>query len=489
VNDFKLWDPKEHARLLASRARRVAATWKKVRRAVQGSVAAWWSEPARALIDTIASPTVDAGLVALGDELSDLVTLQARFDAHRAGEREALADLVDTLGSRGEHLFALMPRGRLPRNPAPAVQKVLRSIQEELEARLVVQWGIDPMRASLQGGTISIATRLSPSWGGSPRSLVLGRARAILDGKSPLPPRLRFRFERGGRYFLSGNGIALSGKLGGEWSIRAPRRSVTLPARVGPWPILPVVVGEDGGKGSKPTDSAIAQQPARIALAREILAAAWPAGARTVDDFTRVIIPVFQPEVVSYSFASVPGWSYINLFHRDFVDLVDDLLHENAHHHLNHILADAPLLVGNDDELIYYSPWRETLRPLRGILHSVFTFHAGAELFRRLWRAIEGGVDLPRPFTDGERKKIAARCLEETLQVRYSLIDLEHAHRRKKLNARGFALARAIGRDMAGFASLEPALRKTIRGTRFERSLKKLEATLAERRALAARVR
>lgn len=474
--DFRLWDAGEHARLLASRARAVARQWRSVRRAVDGEVAAHWPEPARALIELAPASSLDAPLVALADELEELVELQAAWDCG------AIDELVDHFAS-SEHLMTLMPRGRLPRDPRPAVRRILDGIQRDLTARLVVQVAIDQPDPPPSRGSLRVEPRLAPSWGHAPGRLLLGRARAVVEGA--IPRRLRFDFDLDG-FALVGAGLRLAGAWGGEWAIRAPSLRVELVPRVGPWPLLPTVVDEDGrsARGRRRRLRDRAELIARIERARAVLAEAWPAGARCVDDFTRAVIPVAQSQIVSYSFAPVPGWSYINLYDRDFVDLVDDLVHENAHHHLNHILADAPLLTdaGTEEDLIYYSPWREALRPLRGILHSVFTFAAGAELFRHL-------ADLPRPFSTGERAKIAARCLEETAQVRYSLEDLAHAARRGRLTGRGRAMVDAIARDMRGFDAIAPSLRRKIAGTRWRTRIAALERSLRARARGRARAR
>jgi HEXXH motif-containing protein len=401
-----------------------------------------------------------------------------------------------------------MPKGRLPRDPARSVRRVLATIQDELVARLVLQWAIDGAERPARAGSLALHPRYSPSWGSTSHSLLLGRGRVLLVGEAPLPVAWRFEWDaRGYRLASSGRGppIVLSGRFTapGHWSIRAPEREVQIVPYAGPWPLLPPVIDEDGARakpiypapGSRAFRGALlAEAPAqadRIDRARAVLAAAWPEGARTVDAFTRAIIPVTQPEVVSYSFAPVPGWSYINLYDRDFIDLIDDLVHENAHHHLNHILAGSPLLVrgrGTDESLIYYSPWRETLRPLRGILHSVFTFAAGAELFRRLWLALSTGRSLPHEFTKSERRKIAARCLEETLQVRYSLIDLAHAHRSGRLDEHGAALAHDLGSALRRFDRLAPRLWRALKGTAEARRLRRLEKLLDEKRALTRRI-
>jgi HEXXH motif-containing protein len=480
------------AALLEARARTQAATWRRVQRAVDGDVRSWWSPSERTLLHGVPKGDLDAPLVALAGELEDLVALEARWDDRGRGEPKALDDVVSAL--LDDHALALMPHGRLPPDPAPAVRRVLDRIKEELVARLVLQWAVDGASAPTKPGAIDLHLFQAPSWGASPRAIVLGRARAVLASATPLPQRFRFTWDRRG-FALSSVGARPPVRLGGtwgarEWQIHAPARRLEPVLMAGPWPLLPPIV--EAGARPNPA-SLLAATPAKVQVQRieralAVLEAAWPDGARTVRAFTRVLIPVTQPEVVSYSFAPVPGWSYINLYHRDFVDLIDDLVHENAHHHLNHLISRTALYRTTDDNLVYYSPWRETLRPLRGILHSVFTFSRGAELFSRLWRALESSRPLPHRFDRRQRQKIAARCLEETLQVRYSLVDLAHAGRAGQLTTAGRVLVRALERESTVRRDLEPTLARAIRGTRAAHKLATLSHTLEERRGQTARV-
>ena len=53
---------------------------------------------------------------------------------------------------------------------------------------------------------------------------------------------------------------------------------------------------------------------------------------------TSRIIPLKAKGVVSFSYRHRPGLSFINCFDRDNLDLIDDVIHENSHHHLNLLL-------------------------------------------------------------------------------------------------------------------------------------------------------
>lgn len=167
----------------------------------------------------------------------------------------------------------------------------------------------------------------------------------------------------------------------------------------------------------------------------------WPEGARNVGLLTSRIIPLRASGVVSFSYRHRPGLSFINCFDRDQFDLIDDLIHENSHHQLNLYLRKDDLLHGEHTEEIFYSPWRRSLRPLRGILHATFTFTMGALLFDRL-------ASSPT-LTNVDRVRACARCFEEVESVTYSLRDLSFAARRLGwLSESGVELVRTLKREI-----------------------------------------
>jgi HEXXH motif-containing protein len=169
----------------------------------------------------------------------------------------------------------------------------------------------------------------------------------------------------------------------------------------------------------------------RMQRALDVIESAWPEGNRLLRLLTSRIVPLKASGVVSFSYRHRPGLSAINCFHRDRLDLIDDLIHENSHHHLNLLLRKALLYKNDHNQEIFYSPWRRTLRPLRGILHATFTFTMGAILFERLsaWAGTKQGKRQWKEAGLSTRDLMRARyrCLEEIDSVRYSLEDLAHA--------------------------------------------------------------
>jgi HEXXH motif-containing protein len=175
------------------------------------------------------------------------------------------------------------------------------------------------------------------------------------------------------------------------------------------------------------------KQVRRISQAWGTIRQAWPEGHGILTLFTSRIIPLKAKGVVSFSYRHRPGLSFINCFDRDDLDLIDDLIHENSHHHLNLLLRKHVLFLGDHNQQIFYSPWRRSLRPLRGILHATFTFTMGAILFERLstWASGTGGLVRRKKagLTQHDLQRTRFRCFEELESVRYSIQDLEYAGR------------------------------------------------------------
>jgi len=174
----------------------------------------------------------------------------------------------------------------------------------------------------------------------------------------------------------------------------------------------------------------------RVEKALNIYQEAAPHLLQTFLNFSSIIIPVNQPGIVSYSLQQIPGYSSINMFERDFLDLLDDLLHENGHHYLNTILNYSELL-DEDDDKIYFSPWRRSLRPVRGIYHAVFTFYWAFDLFKSL--AQSSHPDL-KEYTE----RILLRACEENFMLIYCRPYIDHAFKNKKITKEGYELINAI---------------------------------------------
>ncbi|HEU4684295.1 MAG TPA: HEXXH motif-containing putative peptide modification protein [Nitrospira sp.] len=231
------------------------------------------------------------------------------------------------------------------------------------------------------------------------------------------------------------------------------------------------------------------KQIERIARAWDVVRRAWPEGHQVLALLTRRIVPLRAKGVVSFSFRHRPGLSFINCFDRDNLDLIDDLVHENSHHHLNLLLRKHVMYHHDANQQIFYSPWRRSLRPIRGILHAAFTFTMGAVLFERLssWAESPAGMQQWQSagLTKDDAMRARFRCLEEIESVRYSVEDLEYAgHRLKWLTRAGAGLVRQLGEALFEAEQRIGRHRAAVMRSRFGAALRKHRTELEQARRI-----
>jgi HEXXH motif-containing protein len=223
-----------------------------------------------------------------------------------------------------------------------------------------------------------------------------------------------------------------TGREQGEWRGKVQKETVALETARGPVTVGPTLV-YGNNRAPRTVMCSDSKQVARIGQAWRTIESAWPDGHAILVLLTSRIVPLKAKGVVSFSYRHRPGLSFINCFDRNDLDLIDDLIHENSHHHLNLLLRKYVLYHGDHNQQIFYSPWRRSLRPLRGILHATFTFTMGAMLFERLssWASGRGGAARWKKagLTQRDLQRAKYRCLEEVESVRYSLQDLHYADR------------------------------------------------------------
>ncbi len=223
----------------------------------------------------------------------------------------------------------------------------------------------------------------------------------------------------------------------------------------------------------------------RVAKALEIIKSYSPDSYERFCHFTHTITPVNEKRIVSYSSQKLPGYSTINLYHRDFVDMMDDLIHENGHHHLNCYL-NFDELIYEDNDKIYYSPWRRALRPIRGIYHAVFTFYWGMSLFKDLNDKLVFDKINYFKFTDKELLKMKTRFAEEYIMLDYSFYDLKVANKQGKLTKSGLKLIQDLEKN---FKNCIHSYKKVMKDIKLQspqeyKSLVKLQEHLKEMRKL-----
>jgi HEXXH motif-containing protein len=327
-----------------------------------------------------------------------------------------------------------------------------------------------------------------------PGCLAFGLDGAFLQPPAPVRRRLKasprgiLQVSRTGMSLLAGGVVAdvWGNRSGGKerplWRVRGPVHVISAvnnpPAfETGHPDVSHVTLGPTLVYGADRTPRTIV--PTQLSLrpkfdrAFQVLRNAWPEGAGNVACLTTRIIPLKARGVVSFSYRHRPGLSFLNCFDRDDLDLVDDLVHENSHHHLNLLLRKAALIKGQHNEERFYSPWRRSLRPLRGILHATFTFTMGAILFERL-----AASDTLR---SRDRMRSRFRCLEEVDSVRYSLHDLDDADMNLGwLTKPGAALIESLRQEIhvvkKRIAPCEPGVLASRHGPALRRHRQELQA-------------
>ncbi len=213
--------------------------------------------------------------------------------------------------------------------------------------------------------------------------------------------------------------------------------------------------------------------------ASTIITEVCPVLSSILDKFTDFIVPLDTEELVSYSMKVLPRYSCINIFNRDLVDLVDDLLHENGHHYLNGLLEGEEELIFEDDDKIFYSPWRRSLRPVRGLYHAVLTFYWAYRLFKELSLSDKSS----QYFSEAELHKINFRLLEEEYLISACREDLDKAHSLGKISdfGKGFYIdiLKEVDKDRALCQEVEDKLPLT-----FKEQLLELKQDVVSKRAL-----
>lgn len=324
-------------------------------------------------------------------------------------------------------------------------------------------------KAELAG---TICVEIDGAWCAAPRKVrgAIGRSAG----------RVVFRVETAGISVMVGKTVSpvwagWGGQGQWQWAHHAPTVAIDddhAQLTVGPTLVY--------GKNRQPrtVKSTDRRQIARITRAWQTIQLAWPEGHDVLTLLTSRIVPLQAKGVVSFSYRHRPGLSFINCFDRGNLDLIDDLIHENSHHHLNLLLRKHVMYRGDHNQQIFYSPWRRSLRPLRGIIHATFTFTMGALLFQRLssWASGRNGAARWKQagLTQRDLYRARFRCLEELESVRYALQDLHYAdHHLGWLTGSGRRLVGQLAEAIEQVEQLSEGFKREAQRSAFSPALRK----------------
>jgi HEXXH motif-containing protein len=147
--------------------------------------------------------------------------------------------------------------------------------------------------------------------------------------------------------------------------------------------------------------------------------------------------PLSEYDAMNYvSYSELPGaFSFRGMPHP--FSAAEASIHEFHHNRLFCLEERAPWLegerLGTDDDAGFYSPWREELRPLRGILHGVYV--TAAQL--RFWLEVLGSA------TGGAARFVRGQLVRQPLMLELGLGQLERHGRFTAAGAELFERLRA----------------------------------------------
>jgi HEXXH motif-containing protein len=130
-----------------------------------------------------------------------------------------------------------------------------------------------------------------------------------------------------------------------------------------------------------------------------------------------------DPEIdVSYSHPAVPFSIFVTVCEEDSplaaLRVAEAILHETMHLHLT-LLETVVDLVLPGSTALYYSPWREENRPVRGVLHGLFVFRAVQAFYQALIEEADYASDL----TEFASERISAITQELQLLAEFPQVN------------------------------------------------------------------
>lgn len=146
--------------------------------------------------------------------------------------------------------------------------------------------------------------------------------------------------------------------------------------------------------GEAVTETGMAYQQEYVTLVRDGLGLIEKYHPQTFEQlpyFMEVLAlkPLEKGNFINLSSSDFPGALICSVIDNSY-RLADNFIHEFHHNRLFLIEQNNPLLLDSVEEdkinNIYYSPWRQDLRPLRGILHATYVYIPVAQFWLNVYR-------------------------------------------------------------------------------------------------------
>ena len=176
------------------------------------------------------------------------------------------------------------------------------------------------------------------------------------------------------------------------------------------------------------------QQVALLEEALELIERHQPFAYEHLCEVVRVIAlkPPASGQYSNVSYSDLPGAFILSAFQEPYW-IADALIHELFHNRLFFIQEVEPILIEPDgaETANFYSPWRDDLRPLNGLLHALYVYIQVVRFWSCVWRSGETG---------GQRKAyVADQAVRGTLGVAIAASQLRRHGRFTKVGAELFA--------------------------------------------------
>jgi HEXXH motif-containing protein len=169
----------------------------------------------------------------------------------------------------------------------------------------------------------------------------------------------------------------------------------------------------------------------------------------------RVLIPVQsegQDVNVSASLPNLLGAIYLS-WSADYLTVVETLVHEYAHNKLNALFISDEIIKNAQTAAPIYSPWKDQLRPLTGVMHAIFAFENVCQTWQHYLRSED-------EFSEETLLVIRRRSYELHMQVMAAIEGLDESAEYTPLGAELMQHIRTI------MVANEPLLSKLPAGER-----------------------
>jgi HEXXH motif-containing protein len=156
---------------------------------------------------------------------------------------------------------------------------------------------------------------------------------------------------------------------------------------------------DDGNLSITFDDSSRVEFLRLLGEAVELIRVVMPAALEEMVETAQYLSPI-RPQndegntLPSFSSPALPGVIFVGIEQGDgrMIDvkhLAESCVHEHLHNRLYLLDEALPLTVKTDNPRSYFSPWKQTMRPIEGMLHAVYVFSRLAWFWRKAAESID----------------------------------------------------------------------------------------------------